>query len=768
MTEHRFLPALLIWFVLAMAGLFSIYLLRPPQASSAHAGKEAFSAALAFRHVKRIAARPHAMGTAAHRAVRTYLRQELGKLMEVEVQETVVASQALRRQALGYVYNIIGELKGKGQGKAVLVMAHYDSQPNTRGAGDDGAGIAALLEVARALQSGPRLQNDVIFLMTDGEEYGLFGAEAFLRYPLAKKVGVVINLEGRGNSGPSMTFEISPENGWVVAQFAEAAPFPFASSLMYEVYRHLPNDTDFSVFRKAGFTGVNSAFIDGYVHYHKLTDSPENLNQNSLQHHGSNTLALVRHFGNISLADTKAPDKVFFNLAGSWLVQYPMGLNIVWPILTCILLGIFLISGARKKIMTGWQVIKGFWLFLMIVAWIAGFLFLLNLSVLYFMPFHHHLNGVYGSGKFFLAYLSLALGLFLLMIKIALRWVPAWGMAAGIYLWVFALALALYFPVPSSVYILLFPLLFCLLSGVGVFLLNQHQKTGLLYAALLLAGILPAVFLLMPLVKMLFVAFALQLPVAAILVFLIAAGLAMPLLAIMDHSFSWRHMPLFSLLLILIGCLQTVYAVAVEKPDSTQPLHSEVGYYLDWDRKKAFWASTFTTPDAWNKQFFPSPAIGPFSEIFPGPTRVFLKNTAPPIPAAAPAAEIVSDTVYQGKRKLVLRLTSPRQAAHLQLDLLARSKDALLEARINGEEIPNELLSIQTGCLLSTRLFGLPDTKQVELLLLLRQTEGIRLMLYDFSIGLPGQLVKTKRPGYVIPEQGLYSNITVVKKTYVF
>jgi hypothetical protein len=448
--------------------------------------------------------------------------------------------------------------------------------------------------------------------MTDGEEYGLFGAQAFLRHPLASRVGVVINLEGRGNSGPSMTFEISPENGWLVEQFAAAAPYPFASSLMYEVYRLLPNDTDFSVFRQAGYPGLNSAFIDGYVHYHKLTDSPENLNRNSLQHHGSNALALIRYLGNISLADAKAPDKVFFNPAGSWLVQYPMGLNIVWPLLTGLLLALFLFSGGRKQVFTGWQLLKGFWFYLVIVAEVMGIIYLINLLVLYLMPFHHPINGVYGSDMFFLAYLALALGLFWLLIKIALRWVPVWGMAAGSYLLVFGLALILFFTIPAAVYILLFPLLFCLLSSMVVFSRNQHQKGGLLYGLLLSAGILPALFLLMPLAKMLFVAFALQLPVGAILILLLVAGLALPLLAVMDQGLRWRQVPLVPLLLTLTGCLQVMYAVATEKPTRAQPLHSEVGYYLDWDHKKAFWASTFTTTDAWNKQFFPHPATGSF------------------------------------------------------------------------------------------------------------------------------------------------------------
>lgn len=96
------------------------------------------------------------------------------------------------------------------------------------------------------------------------------------------------------------------------------------------MYRNLPNDTAFTVFREADYPGLNSAFIDGFVHYHKLTDSPEKLSQNSLQHHGDNLLALTRHFGNSPLDQVKEPDKVLFNLAGDWLVQYPMALNRLW------------------------------------------------------------------------------------------------------------------------------------------------------------------------------------------------------------------------------------------------------------------------------------------------------------------------------------------------------------------------------------------------------------------------------------------------------
>lgn len=64
--------------------------------------------------------------------------------------------------------------------------------------------MSAVLEAARALTEGPRLRNDVVFVLTDAEEACLCGAEAFVgQHPLAADGGVVLNLEARGSGGPS-------------------------------------------------------------------------------------------------------------------------------------------------------------------------------------------------------------------------------------------------------------------------------------------------------------------------------------------------------------------------------------------------------------------------------------------------------------------------------------------------------------------------------------------------------------------------------------
>ena len=119
----------------------------------------------------------------------------------------------------------------------------------------------------------------------------------------------MLNFEGRGNAEPSLTPEVSPQNGWVMREYARAAPYPVASSLFYEAYRRLPTNTDFVPLRAAGLTGLNFALVGGYPCHHSPADTPAHLDLGSLQHHGSYMLSLVRHFGSIPLTQTKGPSE---------------------------------------------------------------------------------------------------------------------------------------------------------------------------------------------------------------------------------------------------------------------------------------------------------------------------------------------------------------------------------------------------------------------------------------------------------------------------
>ncbi|MCY7356890.1 MAG: M20/M25/M40 family metallo-hydrolase [Rudanella sp.] len=800
MPARSQLSALLVLLLLIGFSVWTIWAMQPPAPLPGNAPEAEFSATRAFAHVREIGREPHAMGTQAHANVRLYLLDQLRALkLEVQVQETTVSHR--RGGSVGYVFNLIGRLKGQKPGraggpkagprKAVLMLAHYDSQPNARGAADDGSSVAAILETARALQKGPALQHDVIFLLTDGEEYGLYGAQAFVRHPWAKDVGFVMNLEARGVRGPSMTFEITSENGWAVDALAHA-PYPLASSLMYEIYRILPNSTDFTVFRLAGYSGLNSAYIDGFVHYHKLTDSPQNLDWGTLQHHGSNLLALTRYVGNQSLDQTKAPDKVFFNTIGFHFVQYPLSLNWFFVGFLTVALLITVVLGVRKKVLTVGQSLAGAGLFLLMLVLILALLWPITVGVRHLLPaafnlrvaenspfsFAYYINGIYGSDRFLVAYSLLTVGLFGILTRLVLRWIRPFSLLMGVYLLLYVLVMLLAFRAPATTYQFMFPLLFSVLGTLVVLYWNlyQREKTTV-HDSVALVAALPTL-LLIPLVRLLFVTFDLQLPiVGAMLLFAIALGLLLPVGFGIERALRWRNNPTLALAALGLGLLTTVWAIRAEAPSAEQPIHSQVSYYLDADTRKAYWASSTHPTDHWNEQFFGKPTLSPFTEFYPAGQgqrlpgqRQRLINDATVLPIEAPTAEVLSDSNTATSRTLQIKLRSVRGAAGFELGLVVKDTADLQAVFLNNEPVKGNPMVMPNGQgqLIQVICNGLPLNKEMTLTVKTRPQASLQLLIYDQSMTLPASLVKVPRPADVMYEQGAGSNQTVVRKAYRF
>lgn len=223
------------------------------------------------------------------------------------------------------VENIIAVRPGLEGKHAVLLTAHYDSGWTGPGAADDGAGIAAILEIARMVADFPPFDNDIILLFSDSEENGLIGADAFAEHhPLFRKVKTVINLEARGNSGPSALFETGDGNRRVIRMFSRSVDRPVGNSLAYEMYRRMPNDTDYTVYKRKGLMGVNFAFAQGVPVYHSVIDDPNHLNLGSLQHQGDNAWSMLKALGDRGLETIiSKEDAGYIDVFGSMLVHYP-------------------------------------------------------------------------------------------------------------------------------------------------------------------------------------------------------------------------------------------------------------------------------------------------------------------------------------------------------------------------------------------------------------------------------------------------------------
>ena len=278
---------------------------------------------------------PHPVGSDANRAVRDRIVAHLESLgYDANIQRTFSCNA---NNTCATVENIIARLPAQASGPSVLLCAHYDSVFAGPGASDDGIGVATLLEVARAVRT-EKYRNPITFLIDDGEEAGLLGAEAFVADRASiEPVAAIVNVEARGTSGPSFMFETSRNNRWFVPIVARALPRPITTSLFYSIYELLPNDTDLTVFKRAGLTGINFGCIKNVVFYHTPLDDIDHVNLNTLQHHGDNALASLRAFANTELRRKSTSDEVWFDVLGFFVVAWPAKWTLIFVIASLVL-----------------------------------------------------------------------------------------------------------------------------------------------------------------------------------------------------------------------------------------------------------------------------------------------------------------------------------------------------------------------------------------------------------------------------------------------
>jgi len=299
-------------------------LLGPPKISAAE-----FDADRAFARLKRILGdeRPHPVDSAANDFVRERLVAEIRAIgYEPEIRDDFACRTSQRWNAMSCarVRNVVFEA-GPSVGEAILIASHYDSVSAGPGAADDGAGVAAALEIAAILKKR-RPVRPVAFLITDGEEEGLIGAAAFVgNDPLAKRVSAAINLEARGVSGPALLFETSVPNGRDIAAFSRRVGRPFGNSLAADIYRMMPNDTDMSEFLTLGPDAINLAFADRAALYHTPMDNLANLDRRSLVHIGTTGLSSLDGFLNLEHRRRNVPENrlVYADIFGRLFIVIP-------------------------------------------------------------------------------------------------------------------------------------------------------------------------------------------------------------------------------------------------------------------------------------------------------------------------------------------------------------------------------------------------------------------------------------------------------------
>jgi hypothetical protein len=320
-----------------------------PRTVPASGSPALFSSGRAFVDIRKMAERPHPVGSAQNARVRDQLMARLAGLgvsAQVQRQAGVVpwGGRSKRRYA---VENVVARLPGRDRSApALLVMSHYDSVPKSPGAADDMAGVASALELIRLLKQGPDPVRDVIFAFTDGEEAGLLGAQALFADPaLLGPVGFVVNMEARGGGGRALMFQTSSASGGAERLFAATAAGAESNSLAAFIYGRMPNDTDFSVALAHGAPGLNYAFIGRPQLYHTPPATSDAVDPGAVQSLGAQAWAVVDALAHAPALPARGPDQTWFDVLGGPVVIYPSA----WGWAPVGLTGLILVAAALMQ-----------------------------------------------------------------------------------------------------------------------------------------------------------------------------------------------------------------------------------------------------------------------------------------------------------------------------------------------------------------------------------------------------------------------------------
>ncbi|GLY23615.1 M28 family peptidase [Micromonospora sp. NBRC 101691] len=741
--------------VAALAALVAVaagtlFDLRTPAPAPADAPAAEFSATRAYEHVKVVAAETHAAGSPANDRVRAHLEQTLRGLgLETSVQDTIAPeagqlSGAAGGTTLARVRNVVARLPGTDPTGRVFLVAHYDSVQSGPGGNDDAAGTSAILEAARALTTGPRPRNDIVFVLTDAEEACLCGAAAFAaEHPLAADGGVVLNLEARGRTGPVIMFETSRRNAALVGAFGRAAPHPVGTSFAVEVYRLLPNDTDFTAFLDEDFVGLNSAYLDGGAIYHTPLDTAESMDRRSLQHHGDNVLALAREFGRTDL-DTldAAHDATYFPVPGG-LVRYPGWLT--WPLALAGLLAVAALGWAARRQGRASlpRLAAGFGLAAvpLVAAPLAAWL--LWTAVLAVRPGYAELLDPYRPGWYRLAVVALAAAVLFGWYALTRRAVGPAALAVGGLGWLALFGVLLAVVAPGGSYLATLPALAGALAGL-VALATRIDGPGPVVAVTLAAAV--GVLVLLPTVVLLFPALGMGMGAVAALFATLLGFAALPVVDLlhpqaggergMAAARARRRGALPALAATVAALVFAGVGLAVDRFDAAHPIPTHLMYALDAGTGQARWLSHETDPQPWTDGYVDGTER--VDDEFPGLGDTELRaGPAPRADLPAPKVEVLADTRSGTERTLRLRLTPQRQVRLTTLHVDAGTA-TVRSMVVGGRPVPVDRIADEQRWDVGL-VFHAPPPEGLEITLTVTpKAERVALRAMDASDGLDG------------------------------
>lgn len=765
---HQIVSLLLIGFTI----YYGFYSLSPSVKIEKTSSPTEFSAGKALLQLKEITKKPHFTGFPEHNIARNYLVAELEKLgLPVEIQEQMAVNKKWR--AATNTKNILARIKGSENGKALLLLSHYDSNPHSSlGASDAGSGVVVILEGVRAFLAKKEVpKNDIIICISDAEELGLLGANAFVNHhPWAKEVGLVLNFEARGSGGPSyMLLETNGGNKKLIEAFQEAdTDYPVATSLMYSIYKMLPNDTDLTVFREgANIDGYNFAFIDDHFDYHTVQDSYERMDMNSLNHQASYLMATLNYFANADLQNLKSEkDYVYFNFPYFGLVFYPFSWVIPMFWVCAVLFLVVLFMGVLKKKLTVEGITKGFFPFtfsLLTSAAVAYFGWKLLLKI--HPQYNDILHGFTYNGYYYIAaFVSLTIALCFWFYKNEFKKRSKQDLlVAPLFFWLMINGFIAFYLPGAGFFIL--PVLILL----AILFIAQFSVSKVNTLLLFTLFAIPALIIFAPLVKMLPVGLGLKMLVVSAVFTVLLFGFMVPVFQqYKDHKKLSLVFLLMGLMALISASVFSSYSVDRKKPNS-------VLYVFDSNKNEAYWASYNAETDDFTKQFLgENPTKGSYDSTTTASkykTNIQLYTKAAVINLEKPVISIILDTVDGADRKLTLRIESLRNAN--KIELLTKTPVQFKSFMVNKEPLKNDtsgkyVFSVEKGTIMSFYRTSKDEIIEIAFVVDKNQVMDIDVLEAKYDLFTNPQFKITPRTDLMMPMPFVLNDATVIKTNLKF
>jgi hypothetical protein len=744
--------------------LFGIFFFMMPQSyDQTEAPLSEFSTKRALLIVKEISKKPHFVGSKNHEVISNYLQKELQDLgLETSVQEGFTMTE---KGTLVKSKNIVATIKGSKKNKALLLLSHYDSAPHSysKGASDDASGNAIILESVRAfLHNKTPHKNDIIILFTDAEELGLNGAALFVtQHKLAKEVGLVLNFEARGSSGPSyMLMETNDGNAKMVDAFQDGnVSYPVSNSLMYSIYKMLPNDTDLTVFREEGkIQGFNFAFIDSHFNYHTAQDKYENLDPKTMAHQGSYLFPLLNYFSNADLTDFNSTDnKVYFNVPFSF-VSYPFGWIFPMLILAFVLFMLFVFVGLGKRALHLDEILKGFVpLFGSLVT--AGLVTYIGWKMLLsiYPQYNDILHGfTYNGHDYIYAFVSLTLAICFLFYQNNGKRNPEMDqMVAPLFVWLL-INLGIAIKLQGAGFLII-PVIASSLM-LGFYILTQKSSWVL---NCLLA--IPTLIILVPFIQMFPIGLGLKILFGSAILTVLAFTLLLPVFG----SYAKKGIWAIVFILVSIGFFIKAHLFSDYTNEKAKP--NSLVYILDADANKANWATYDSYLDEWTKIYL---GENPKSASALNSNKLYSKygsqytfmTEAPLKKIPKPTIEFLRDTVKGNQHLYKIKITPNRSVN--RYDIFVNNDIQINNLKANGVQSIDFKSNIATKTVGKLLTYYVVDNLPLEMEFSTLNTQNLDLNLVESSFDLmANSLLKiTQRKPGMIPMSFVLNDAIIIKQ----